>query len=75
MADEIDVAFQLKLINSNLKADHKVALGTSKKTQTTKRMVQNTQTVGTSAEAMVVGDLTTPGYCFQFNLRSASIDS
>lgn len=72
MADEITMTMSLTLANGNLDS-MMIPARTLKITQNTAKPVRvdGTQTVGTSAEALTITDLTTPGVCYLRN-RDAS---
>jgi hypothetical protein len=70
MANEISVVVQLKLANGNLAFDR--SPGLLRFTQTTARLVSNVQVVGTTYEALVMGDVTTAGYAFFRNMDATN---
>ena len=68
MADEIAVGLDIELENGNLKSSKRISRGSLKVDQTTARLVENVQDVGTTHEALVMGEVSTAGYAFFRNL-------
>jgi len=66
MANEITVTFQTLLNNGNLSDNH--SSGSIAIDQATAKLVRNVQSIGTSEEALVLGDIVTPGCCVFVNL-------
>jgi hypothetical protein len=76
MADEIDVGYHLSLNKSagtgTLKFEKEVKRGRQLDDQSTAKKVSNTQTVGTTHEALALGDVTTPGWSVFTNLDATN---
>ena len=66
MANELAVSCSVRFSKSGREADK--AYGGIQVDVTGTRVVSNMQTVGTSEEALVVGDVGTAGYCIMKNL-------
>lgn len=66
MANEISISGSLSLNNTNIDIDKNFSLATI--TQSTENYVAHTQTIGFAAEEpLILGDITTPGYCIFHN--------
>ena len=70
MANEITLSGSLQIANGDFKQDWRP--GTIQITQTTQAAAGGVQTIGTSEEAIVVTDVSTPGYAFFRNLDSTN---
>lgn len=70
MANEISINVTMSCRNGSL--IHQVAPGTVQVNQTTKKVLDNTQTIGTTAENIYTGDLTAPGYMHVTNLSATN---
>lgn len=70
MANEISINVTMSVRNGSLV--RQCAPGTIQVTQSNKRAVDGTQTVGTTAENVYTGDLTAPGYLHATNLDSTN---
>jgi len=66
MANEISYSFQTLLNNGGL--SDSFSSGSKVADQTIAKLVRNVQTIGIAAEALALGDLTTPGYAVFQNL-------
>lgn len=66
MANEITLSFQTLLNNGNLSDAH--SSGSIAVDQASAKLIRNVQSIGTSEEALGLGDLVTPGYCVFVNL-------
>ena len=70
MANEITITLQTLLNNGGLSDNH--SSGSIAVDQASAKMLRNVQTIGTTEEALVLGDITTPGYCVFVNLDSTN---
>lgn len=70
MANEITLNGTLSIANGDFKQDWRP--GTIQITQTTQACAGGVQTIGTTEEAIVVTDVSTPGYAFFRNLDSTN---
>jgi hypothetical protein len=70
MANEISVTTRLTVENGNFKADRNP--GRILVDQATLAAIANVQTIGTSYEAITLGDVSTEGYCYLRNLDSTN---
>jgi len=66
MANEITYTFQMLLNNVGLKDSH--TSSSIAEDQTSKKLIRNVQTIGTVEEALVLGDVVTPGLAAFQNL-------
>jgi hypothetical protein len=66
MANEITITLQTLLRNGGLSDNH--SSGSIAVDQASAKVLRNVQTIGTVQEALVLGDITTPGYCVFINL-------
>lgn len=66
MANEFSYQFQLQLNNGDLKDN--LASGAVAVDQTTAKLIRNVQNIGTTEEALDLGDVTTPGLAIFENL-------
>jgi len=66
MANEITITLQMLLNNGGVTDNH--SSGSIAIDQTSAKMIRNVQTIGTTEEALVLGDVVTPGYCVVINL-------
>ena len=72
MANELSMSMRMKLDNGFLTVDKRINLGDFLVTQTTQALVSNVQAVGTAAEALVLGEITTPGWAYFENLDATN---
>lgn len=70
MANEITLQGTLQISNGDFKQDWRP--GSIQVTQTTQAMAGGIQSIGTSAEALGVTDVATPGYSFFRNLDATN---
>jgi hypothetical protein len=66
MANEITLTLQTLLNNGGISDSH--ASGSFAVDQASAKMLRNVQEIGTTREALQLGDVTTPGYCVFINL-------
>ena len=70
MADEITLTYKLSLSNGDLKRSKSIS--SKKSDQATKGLAAGAQTIGTTHEALALGDLTTPRFGHITNLDTSN---
>ena len=68
MADEINIGLDVELENGNLKSSKRISKGSLKVDQTTARLVEGVQEIGTTHEALAMNDVSSAGYAYFRNL-------
>ncbi len=72
MPSEIGYQFQVALANGELTDSY--SSGTQRTDQSSAALIRHTQEIGSSAEALVLGDVATPGWAVFKNLSDSDSD-